>query len=89
VAVSLPATLVVLPFAVWRARRQRTTPPPPSDEPLRRIAGLLILGVGATLTLIGAVLVFVGLAFVFETSQKANPTFVYLPLFLLPLLVGQ
>ncbi len=87
-AVSLPATLVVIPFAVWRAGRHRTPPAPPSDDPLRRTGGVLLIALGATLTLFGAVFVFMGLAYVYETVQKGAHTLVLLPVFFIPLLLG-
>ncbi|RYZ03318.1 MAG: hypothetical protein EOO73_28040 [Myxococcales bacterium] len=87
-AVSLPATLIVIPFAVWRARRHRTPPVPPSHEPLRRTTGMALMGLGGALTLLGAVSVFIGLAYVYDTTRSGDPTLVLLPVFFFPLLLG-
>lgn len=87
-AVSLPATLLVIPFVVWRARRHRAPSAPLSDEPLRRTAGVVIMGLGGIVTLLGAASVFIGLSYVYDTTQKGDHTLVLLPVFFFPLLLG-
>ena len=87
-AVSLPATLIVIPFAIWRARRHRAPPEPRSNEPLRRTAGVLLMGLGGAVTLLGAVSVFIGLAYVYDTTRRGDRTLVLLPVFFFPLLLG-
>jgi hypothetical protein len=83
VGVGLP----VLGFAGWLGRRHKVPPPPPSDNPLRRGLGLLLLGVGGTVTLVGFAAAVIGVA-AFVSDKKNEVPWFAVPLSFLPLLLG-
>ena len=81
------AGLVVLAFAAWLSKRHQGPPPEPSDNPMRRGFGLLLLSVGGTVTLLGAGLAAAVLA-AYVSDTKAETPWFAVPLSFLPLLLG-